>query len=595
MNELLNELRELVGSDKNFTPIFSKIREKINLKIEEFTPKEILEYTYLLRSRNTCNNNKKAAIQNIILSFDAKLSALEDEKANDSYKISIYIPTSAALWQDSKLIDFYEFKQQDGENQKQLLERIRDIFRNLETFVDSENTVTGLDLKKVSKFLEDKKTIESQKKLEKSIQNKSIIVERKYNNKLDGLVTDILTEYEKNSKNVFDDFNDLYTFVQKRISKNQTEERHHSECLEHKEFQYLMSTDKPSKRFLKKKRNVFPPVIASPSLSGYESALIPMPANFNVSNAKEAHLRILTPETLDGMRSGSTDLKISSTRDFSPSRDFRTDVGNRDYNLLNAIYAFIYYELYMKDTKTNSFGDIVFYEQDLAQYIGRNIRGDRRGSLIQELVTQFDDLIGVFKDGSYYKLFTLKYFNIETGEIHAYIGYLDALKKILSEKRLTFSKPKTEKSNGKYKKPQQQLTHTQLVHTQIYSRIKTNYAIEIVIYITTKIQQAGSKINTGRTYKKISIKPQTIIDEFPQLKESLDNAGLTKSPTQSKNDILKRVFSSVYIGLEKYTDLSQYYIDFSFSKIIPTVTMLEKPITFQHKGQNRSYELPKKH
>ncbi len=67
--------------------------------------------------------------------------------------------------------------------------------------------------------MKEKKKIESKEDLEKAKQNKSVIVIREYKNKLNQLVNDILTEYEKDGKDVFDSFEDIYTFVENKIEK----------------------------------------------------------------------------------------------------------------------------------------------------------------------------------------------------------------------------------------------------------------------------------------------------------------------------------------------------------------------------------------
>ncbi len=218
--ELLKKIRDLDIWDKDFETKLKEIRKEISLKLEDFNSKDFLEYTYILKSKNINDNNKKATIKNIILFFDEKLSALENEKHNNEYGLTIHAPTSLALWQESKCINFFEFKLQNNETQQESINRIINIFRNLEIFKDSENK--EINLKLANEFLKEKKTIKSKECFKQAIKNKSIVIVREYKNKLNQLVNDILTEYEKDGKDVFDSFEDIYTFVISWIEKNKT-------------------------------------------------------------------------------------------------------------------------------------------------------------------------------------------------------------------------------------------------------------------------------------------------------------------------------------------------------------------------------------
>ncbi|GHT93344.1 hypothetical protein FACS1894122_08440 [Alphaproteobacteria bacterium] len=372
------------------------------------------------------------------------------------------------------------------------------------------------------------------------------IEKRQYKTKLHTFIAKIITSYESESKDVFDNFEDLKNFITNKIAKENVVTRR----------KISMSA-----------------TLAVPSAIGYERAFTPIPPVIKTTEDK-AYLRVLSDESLSLLKDEGLEVAIKSIR-------FGGNIAGRNYPLLNAVYTMV-----SETAEITSEGDITFFEQDLAERIGKDVRGTRAGTLVGELMHQFDDLIGITYDGSVYKLLGFKSFDPKTGEVKMYVGYFDILRKMMEPpKEIKHRKTKLLHASS----------HTHLVHADIITKIKNHNAVAIIEFLTVKIQQAGGQLPNGKQRKEISIKPNTIIEAIQQFKATLDEAEHAYyAPRQRKNVILERVFSSVYEGLKEHTELSKYYVDFQIPDRIPTTSTLDTPITFSHGGLNKDFKLPPK-
>lgn len=408
---------------------------------------------------------------------------------------------------------------------------------------DNNNVTCGY--KRTKNGEKETKLLSTLKEYENAKSRNAHIEKRQFKTKLHSFAAEIITSYERDGKDVFDNFEELKAFIEERIAKR----------AESKRKRFPIST-----------------VLAIPSTSGYERALAAIPQVIETPDDK-AYLRVLTDEDKALLKNEGGRVTIKSLR-------LGNNITGRNYPLLNAIYTIV------KETaEIISEGNITFYEQDLAERIGKDVRGDRAGSLASELLAQFDDLIGVFDDGSFYKLLAINSFEQKTGKIQMYVGYFDMLRKAMEPPK-EIKQRKTKQLHAS--------SHTHLVHADIITKVKNHNAVSVVEFLTIKIQQAGGQLPKSRERKEISINPSTIIEAIPQLKATLDEAELTCTPTQRINVILKRVFSSVYDGLKNHTELLRYYIDFQIPDRIPTTTTLETPLTFSHRGLNKDFKLPPK-
>lgn len=138
--------------------------------------------------------------------------------------------------------------------------------------------------------------------------------------------------------------------------------------------------------------------------------------------------------------------------------------------------------------------------------------------------------------------------------------------------------------------------HNNLVHSSIVSE-RNKTAVELVYLITNGLLQRGY-VPDIETYRKkgaktkfpervtYSITFRSLINDAPLLR------GRIKSYKQvsNQNNALRRAFEKAYQLIDKKTDAAAWFIDLQGNRIIPTMTTLDKELTFTHNGRNADYK-----
>jgi hypothetical protein len=291
----------------------------------------------------------------------------------------------------------------------------------------------------------------------------------------------------------------------------------------------------------------------------------------------------------------------------------RSNLKELDLPLLRSLYTIIYCYADKIDTDT-----VTISLPTLAKHLGINIRGDKPNDLFAK-IKAFDNVIGVFENGSFYRLLTFLRYDRNINTITFGSPYMNKILRTLQQ-----SNTITPKTGKQFLNPH----YSYLIHGTIANE-RNKPAIEIVNAIVTLLHQRGvekppkpnltvnmlkrtvknalqeefsgikdlpisaEQPNLTTMHKKIS----TIIEEIPILVDSLESPAIdqkTKTPkpktAQDKNKILSRAFSGAYTLLKTKTDIYKYFIDLQVSEIIPTVSTIDQIIEISHAGINEKYK-----
>jgi len=298
-------------------------------------------------------------------------------------------------------------------------------------------------------------------------------------------------------------------------------------------------------------------------------------------------------------------------RDFDETNKSLKDI---DIPLLMAIYTAIYcnYEWLGRDT-------LDIYLPTFTNKLGVNARGDNLQAVLNK-ISEFTNLIGVFPDGSYYKVLDFVGYNPETKILTLLTPYMNRLMFMITGESEPYKLSK----------------HDVLVHS-IITNEKDKIAVQIVTQIIATLRQRGQTSPTKEdreTYKEkiatiesnqairralekelsdctqeeqkakekeytliyekeksvaemiliktttIKMKFQTIINRIPQFQEVLDG-----QKTKDKNIILSRHFKNAYELLKTKTYAYTEYTNLKITENTPTVSMLKDNITITHTGR----------
>lgn len=245
-----------------------------------------------------------------------------------------------------------------------------------------------------------------------------------------------------------------------------------------------------------------------------------------------------------------------------------------DITLLESIYTVIFAnpESISKDTV-----DI------LLSSLARGLNINTRGSLIQNLFNKlsiFNDVIGVFPNGSFYKVLQISGYNNETGILTISAPYI--IKILIDMGHISteeIEQPKSKRKNNPF------LNHDFLIDLNIASE-RDKIAVEIVKNIVTFLRARGKTHADEKTgvihgAKKI----QTIINEIPTFIEQLEG-----QTTADKNKCLKRHFKKAYQLLREKTSIYEYYENLKIDERIPTVSTTKDNISIEFTGYNKGYK-----
>lgn len=291
----------------------------------------------------------------------------------------------------------------------------------------------------------------------------------------------------------------------------------------------------------------------------------------------------------------------------------RSNLKELDLPLLRSLYTTIYTYAEKIDTHT-----VTIYLPTLSKHLGINIRGDKPNDLFAKIMA-FEHVIGVFDNGSFYRLLTFANYDRQTNSITFSSPYMNKILRTLTEVNTV-----TPPGGKRYLNPH----HSYLVHGTIASE-RNKPAIEIVNAIVTLLHQRGidktSKTNLTATILKKTVKqaireefngaeddtkseeqPTTtimrkkisaIIEEIPILTEALESpvidkfTNLPKDKTaRDKNQTLERAFSRAYILLKTRTDIYKYFNNLTITEIIPTISTIDQLIEISHNGINEQYK-----
>lgn len=266
------------------------------------------------------------------------------------------------------------------------------------------------------------------------------------------------------------------------------------------------------------------------------------------------------------------------------TRDGLKTVKELDLPLLRQLCTAAYTTAKSADINT-----ITVYLPAFCKEMGIDMQGGKPVDLFGKLEA-FNHCIGVFEDGSYWKLFELLGYDKEKNTLTFATPYINRLFLAIAR-----NNTKQLKSGKTYETP----AYSLLMHSTTASE-RNKAAVEIANRLITGLQQRGHvpdaelKQNKGAqgiepgivTY---SVSFSTIIDDIPLLRDRLDAA----KSTQQKNQTMRRAFTGAYKILKTKTDAYKYYINLSIPEIVPTVTTIDNLLRITHYGKNGKYKAPK--
>lgn len=256
---------------------------------------------------------------------------------------------------------------------------------------------------------------------------------------------------------------------------------------------------------------------------------------------------------------GTAHLKGDITQRFTIDTLRKKEVENKDFDyiLLKSLYSIIFQAKdKIEDTK------VYIHRKDLEHFTGTQTRGTNINDFIKK-VNSFNNAYGFLPNGSHYKMLTYIGHNQETGIFSFDVTFILELIKIQQTEKVI---------SKKEQRIITQANHSYLIYSDITSE-RNKTAVLIIERIEQLLISAGS-------VKNPSISIRTIINEIPQLKESIEG-----KTTQRKNGILKRNFTKVYELMKNKTDFYNYFIDLNITEIIPTSSTYETDVLrISHKG-----------
>ena len=291
----------------------------------------------------------------------------------------------------------------------------------------------------------------------------------------------------------------------------------------------------------------------------------------------------------------------------------RSNLKELDLPLLRSLYTIIYCYADKIDTDT-----VTISMPTLAKHLGVNIRGGKPYELFSK-IKAFDSVIGVFSNGSFYRLLTFLKYDEPTNSITFGSPYMNKILRALKETNTIIPKKGEPYLNPHY---------SFLIHGSIANE-RNKPAIEIVNAIITLLHQRGvdkplkenlttmgikkvvkqaiqeefNNVNENNEdseqvmittmHKKIS----SIIEEIPILIEALEKPAIDKKTNllkpksaKDKNRTLERAFTGAYNLLKTKTNVYKYYKDLKITEIIPTVSTIDQVIEISHTGINEEYK-----
>lgn len=291
----------------------------------------------------------------------------------------------------------------------------------------------------------------------------------------------------------------------------------------------------------------------------------------------------------------------------------RSNLKELDLPLLRSLYTIIYCYADKIDTDT-----VTISLPTLAKHLGINIRGDKPNDLFAK-IKAFDNVIGVFENGSFYRLLTFLKYDKNINSITFGSPYMNKILRTLQKENTI-----TPKTGKQFLNPH----YSYLIHGTIANE-RNKPAVEIVNAIVTLLHQRGvekpPKENLTASILKKTVKQavqeelngienndafdeqsavttmhkkiSAIIEEIPILTEALEKTTIDKKTnlpkpkiTQDKNNILKRAFSGAYILLKTKTDVYKYFKNLYITEIIPTISTVDQVIKISHNGVNDYYK-----
>ena len=240
-----------------------------------------------------------------------------------------------------------------------------------------------------------------------------------------------------------------------------------------------------------------------------------------------------------------------------------------DLQLLRSLYTIIY-----SNAKNIGTDTVSIFLPTLLKHLGIEINTGKPNDLFKK-IRSFENVIGVYKNGSFYKLLDFIKYEKETNIMTFASPWMN---KILRE--LESANTIKPKKGDLYIKPH----HGFLVHSNI-AKERNKPAIEIVQVIVALLQERAEDKRENVQMTTAHIKISTIIERIPLLNQKLDN---TKT-IADKNRVLKRAFSKTYELLKTRTDLYTYYNNLTIPEIVPTVSIVDQVINITHSGINKDY------
>lgn len=308
------------------------------------------------------------------------------------------------------------------------------------------------------------------------------------------------------------------------------------------------------------KRDI-PEIVEEPIKPTQNRLATPVKKEYRGALNKGGFIGILDEEFINKIdfSEGRAYLKDDITQTFTVDTLRKKEVENKDFDyiLLKSLYSIIFQAKdKIEDTK------VYIHRKDLERFTGTQTRGTNINDFIKK-VNSFNSAYGFLPNGSHYKMITYIGYNKETEVFSFDVTFILELIKIQQTERII---------NKQEKRTIIQDNHTYLIHSDITSE-RNKTAVLIVERIEQLLISAGS-------VKNPSISIRTIINEIPQLKESIEG-----KTTQRKNGILKRNFTKVYELMKNKTEFYNFFIDLNIPEIIPTSSTYETDVLrISHRG-----------
>ena len=308
-----------------------------------------------------------------------------------------------------------------------------------------------------------------------------------------------------------------------------------------------------------------PDRLALPSLKGYEGALTGYTGGLAQIRAVD-DLEFLTDKEFTGgymAVKGRPDIQFTLKHIKTKKSITSADL---DIGLLHGVYSVI-----NRAAERIQGNQIVVKRSQLGDYLGVMTRQGNAYPIMAKL-KQFEGIIGVLEDGSYYRLLTVSSYDEGTDLITIDCGFILKLIRTIQGEAL-----RVKRQAGRTVEIETP-SHNYLWPTDAAGE-KNKNAFQLGVLITDLMLQAGAK---GTPRKRFS----TLIDQVPSLKAQLAAQNLTRA----KNAILQRAFSKAYELIRKKSKAYDYWLDLSITPIVPTWSTINETLKIKHKGINPEYK-----